>query len=189
MMGHPDDCPFAIVTDKSEYVRKLVQATTTLNAQARELKSVQLDAPAGAVRLLLHAPHANRYNTSAQVLVCAAPSAGFDRPVHRKRQHPMSRCRASAGVCYQLTADKHLLQTQTTSSWVCARLTEDSCQQVGIVALNLIGVPLAEVHTAANGIAHPAAAPAKTRDPNSGGDAGGLDAETATQVLLHHLCS
>ena len=25
MMGTPDDCPFAIVNDKSEYVRKLVQ--------------------------------------------------------------------------------------------------------------------------------------------------------------------
>jgi hypothetical protein len=36
-------------------------------AQARELKSVQLDAPEGAVRLLLHAPHANRFNTGMQV--------------------------------------------------------------------------------------------------------------------------
>jgi hypothetical protein len=44
----------------------------TLDVQARELKSVQLDAPAGAVRLLLHAPHANRYNTSAQVLTAAS---------------------------------------------------------------------------------------------------------------------
>ena len=37
------------------------------NRQARELKSVQLDAPAGAVRLLVHAPHPNRFNTSGQV--------------------------------------------------------------------------------------------------------------------------
>lgn len=28
---------------------------------------MQLDAPAGAVRLLLHAPHANRFNTAEQV--------------------------------------------------------------------------------------------------------------------------
>lgn len=28
---------------------------------------MQLDAPAGAVRLLLHAPHANRFNANGQV--------------------------------------------------------------------------------------------------------------------------
>jgi hypothetical protein len=60
------------------------------------------------------------------------------------------------------------------------------CKQVGIVALNLIGIPLADTHAIANGAAHPAATPAATRD--SGDDAGGLDAETATQVLLHYLC-
>ncbi len=38
-----------------------------LAEQARELKSVQLDVPAGAVRLVLHAPHANRFNTYQQV--------------------------------------------------------------------------------------------------------------------------
>lgn len=53
------------------------------------------------------------------------------------------------------------------------------------MALNLIGVPLAAAHAVANGAAHPAAAPAAPRD--SGNDAGGLDAETATQALLHHL--
>ncbi len=52
--------------------------TELLNsAQARELKSVQLDAPAGAVRLLLHVPHANRYNTSAQVGNATTPESVF----------------------------------------------------------------------------------------------------------------
>jgi hypothetical protein len=57
---------------------------------------------------------------------------------------------------------------------------------VGIVALNLIGVPLADAHAAANGVTHPAAAPAVARDYD--GDSGGLDAETAAQVVLKPLC-
>lgn len=83
--------------------------------QARELKSVQLDAPAGAVRLLLHGPHANRFNTA---------------------------------------------------------------EQVGIVALNLIGLPLAGPVPAANGVLRGAAPPALRRSSIPGG----LDAETAAQV-------
>jgi hypothetical protein len=82
--------------------RMLVRSTPKpCTLQARELKSVQLDAPAGAVRLVLHAPHANRYNTSAQVPDCAAPNACFNHPVHGNRPQTTSRRRSSAGLCHQ----------------------------------------------------------------------------------------
>jgi len=38
--------------------------------QARELTSVQVDAAAAAVRFVLHASHANSYNTAVQVRPC-----------------------------------------------------------------------------------------------------------------------